>query len=67
MKNQPAAHFSELVTSLDCVNPIMKKLFPHHLKNTPLAGRIANFVSNWSKLTKDKEFLQIVKGLKYNF
>ena len=52
---------------MDCVNPIIKKLFPHHLKNTPLAGRITNFVSNWSKLTKDKEFLQIVKGLKIQF
>ena len=67
MKNQPATHFPELITSLDCVNPIIKKLFPHHLKNTPLTGRITNFVSNWSKLTNDKEILQIVKGLKIQF
>ena len=44
MKNQPATHFPELITSLDYVNPIIKKLFPHHLENTPLAGRITNFV-----------------------
>ena len=47
MKNQPATHFPELITSLDYVKPIIKKLFPHHSKNTPLAGRITNFVSNW--------------------
>ena len=52
---------------LDYVNPIMKKLFPHHLKNTPLAGKITNSVSNWSKLTNDKGILQIVKGLKIQF
>ena len=67
MKNQLATRFLELITSLDYVNPIKKKLFPHHLKNTPLAGRITNFVLNWSKLTNDKEILQIVKGLKIQF
>ena len=46
MKNQLATHFPELITSLDYVNPIIKKLFPHHVKNTPLAGRITNLVSN---------------------
>ena len=64
MKNQQAILFPELITSLDYVNPITKKLFPHHLKNTPLAGRITNFVS---KLTNDKDILQIVKGLKIPF
>ena len=67
MKNQPATHFPELITSLDYVNPIIKKLFPHHLKNTPLTGRISNFVSKWSKLTNDKEIIQIVKSLKIQF
>ena len=67
MKNQPATHFPELITSSDYVKPIIKKLFPHHSKNTPLAGRITNFVSNWSKLTNDKEILQTVKGLKIQF
>ena len=67
MKNQPATHFPELITSLDYVNPIIKKLFPHHLKNTPLTGRITNFVSKWSKLANDKEIIQIVKSLKIQF
>ena len=67
MKNQPATHFPELITSLDYVNPVIKELFPHHLKNTPLAARITNFVSNWSKLTNGKEILQIVNGLKIQF
>ena len=67
MKNLSATHFPELITSLDYENPIIKKIFWHHLKNTPLAGRVINFVSNWSKLTNDKEILQIVKGLKIQF
>ena len=45
----------------------MKNLFPHHFKDTPLAFRITSFVSNWSKLTNDKEILQIVKSLKIQF
>ena len=67
MKNQPATHFPELNTSLDYVNPVIKKLFPHHLKNTPLAARTTNFVSNRSKLTDGKEILQIVNGLEIQF
>ena len=67
MKNQPATRFPELITSLDYVNPIIKKLLPHHLKHIPLAGRITNFVSNWPKLTNDKDIFQIVKGLKIPF
>ena len=38
--------------------------FVQHLKNTPLAGRIASFVSNWSKLANNKGFLQIATALK---
>ena len=67
MKNQPTIHFYELITSLHYLNPVIKKFFPHHLKNTPLACRITNFVSNWSKLTNDKEIFRIVKGLKIQF
>ena len=35
--------------------------------NLPLAGRITNFLSNWSKLTNDQDILQIMKGLKIPF
>ena len=35
-----------------------------NLRATLLAGRIAQFVPNWSKLTNDKEILQMVKELK---
>ena len=67
MENQPATHFLELIKSLDYVDLLTKKLFPLHLKDTPLVARITNFVSNWSKLTNDKDILQIAKGLKIPF
>lgn len=57
MKIQPATHFPKLVTSLDYINAKIKNLFPNHLTITPLADRITNIVSNWSKLSNGKDIL----------
>ena len=55
MKIQPATQFPKLVTSLDYINAKIKNLFPNHLTITPLADRITNIVSNWSKLSNGKD------------
>ena len=57
MKIQPATHFPKLGTSLDYINAKIKNLFPNHLTITPLADRITNIVSNWSKLSHGKDIL----------
>ena len=40
-------------------------MFPVELKrNVSPGGKISHFVQSWEKLTKDQEFLEIVKGYK---
>ena len=37
------------------------------VKSVPVGGRLKFFLQNWEILTKDKEILQMVKGLKVNW
>ena len=48
--------------NLKHVHPIIKCMFSENVIETPLAGRIKQFLQNWQLITNDPVILNIVKG-----
>ena len=49
------------------VRPVVTGMFQIEIPRVPLAGRLKHFLPAWKKLTRDKEILNMVNGLKFPF
>ena len=55
------------LASMPLINPVVRTLFKEEIPNVLLAGRLSHFVKRWEKITRDQEFLSIVKGYQIPF